>query len=49
VALANKMARTAWALLAKGAPIGRLPLRQRRKESGGGKMRLRLCVHELQG
>ena len=33
MALANKMARTAWALLAKGAPIGRLPLRQRRKES----------------
>jgi hypothetical protein len=30
VALANKMARTAWALLAKGAPIGRLRLRQRR-------------------
>jgi hypothetical protein len=48
VALANKMARTAWALLAKGAPIGRLRLRQR-QESGGGKMRLRLCVHELQG
>ena len=37
MALANKMARTAWALLAKGAPIGRLPLRQRRKEFGGGR------------
>ena len=49
VALANKMARTAWALLAKGGTYRRLRLRQRRKEAGGGKMRLRLCVHELQG
>ena len=29
--------------------IGRLRLRQQRKESGDGRMRLRLCVHELQG
>ena len=49
VALANKMARIAWALLAKGGTIGRLRLRQRRKESGDGRMRLRPCVHELQG
>ena len=33
----------------RAAPIGRLRLRQRRKESGDGRMRLRLCVHELQG
>ena len=31
------------------APIGRLRLRQRRKRTGDGKMRLRMCVHELQG
>ena len=33
----------------RAAPIGRLRLRQRRKEPGDGRMRLRLCVHELQG
>src|SRR6266542_1079582 len=47
VALANKMARMAWTLLAHGG--GRLRLRQRRKGSGDGRMRLRPCVHELQG
>jgi len=31
------------------APIGRLCLRQRRKESGDGRMRFCSCVHELQG
>ena len=49
VALANKMARIAWALLARATPIGCLRLRPRRKECGDGRMRLRLCVHELQG
>ena len=33
----------------RAAPIGRLRLRQRRKRTGDGKMRLRMCVHELQG
>jgi hypothetical protein len=34
----------------RAAPIGRLRLRQRpNKELGDGRMRLRLCVHELQG
>ena len=36
VALANKMARIAWALLARGSPIGCLRLRPRRKECGDG-------------
>jgi transposase len=55
VALANKMARVAWALLAKGGTIigrGRLSLwlRQRPNEkSGNRRMKSRLCVHELQG
>ena len=49
VALANKMARIAWALLAKGDTFGCLRSRPRRKECGDGRMRLRLCVHELQG
>ena len=31
------------------APIGRLCLRQRRKEPGDGRMRFCSCVHELQG
>jgi transposase len=50
VALANKMARIAWALLAKGGTY-RAPASagQRRKRSGDRAMRLRLCVHELQG
>jgi hypothetical protein len=48
-ALANKMARTAWALLAHGAHIGRLRLWMRRKESCDGKMRLRPRVLELAG
>ena len=33
----------------RAAPIGRLHSGQRRKEFGDGRMRLRLCVHELQG
>ena len=33
----------------RAAPIGRLRLRQQRKEFGDVRMRLRLCVHELQG
>ena len=43
VALANKMARIAWALLAKGYVPGCLCLRQRRRESGDGRIRLRLA------
>ena len=49
VALANKMARVAWALLAKGGTYRRLRLRRRPNWSSDGRMRLRLCVHELQG
>ena len=55
VALANKMARVAWALLAKGGTyIGRVRLslwlrRRPNEKSGNGRMKLRLCVHELQG
>ena len=49
VALANKMARMAWALLARGGTYRAPMLVQRHKRSGDGKMRLRLCVHELQG
>ena len=33
----------------RATPIGCLRLRPRRKECGDGRMRLRLCVHELQG
>ena len=33
----------------RATPIGILRLRPRRKECGDGRMRLRLCVHELQG
>ena len=50
VALANKMARIAWALLVKGGPYRARALRvQRPKGTGDGRMRLRMCVHELQG
>ena len=33
----------------RAAPIGRVHWWQRPKETGDGRMRLRLCVHELQG
>jgi transposase len=33
----------------RAVPIGRLRWRQRRKGTGDGRMRLRMCVHELQG
>ena len=50
LALANKMARIVpgrcWP---RAAPIACQYLRQRRKESADGRMRLRLCVLELQG
>ena len=49
VALANKMARIAWALLAKGGTFGRLLWRHPSKGPGKGSLRLRQCVHELQG
>ena len=54
IALANKMARVAWALLAKGGTYSRAralqSLRQRlNRKSGDGRMKLRLCVDELQG
>ena len=49
VALANKMARIAWALLVKGGPIGRVRWSRRPKGTGDGRMRLHMCVHELQG
>jgi hypothetical protein len=49
VAVANKMARVAWALLARAAAIGHLRLRQRRKGSGKSRVSLRLCAYELQG
>jgi transposase len=49
VALANKMARMAGRCWPMAAPIGRLCLRQRRKESSDGRMRFCSCVHELQG
>jgi len=39
----------AWALLAHGGTTRRLGLRERREGSGDGRMRLRPCVHELQG
>ena len=50
VALANKMARIAWALLAKGGTY-RAPAAcgSGVRGLGDGRMRLRLCVHELQG
>jgi hypothetical protein len=48
-AVANKMARVAWALLVRGAAIGRLRLRQRRKGDGESRVSLRLCAYELQG
>ena len=44
IALADKMARIAWALLARVASIKRLGLRQRKKGLGNGRMRLRPCV-----
>jgi transposase len=44
VALANKMARVAWALLARGAPIECLRSRQRKKRLSDGRMRLRRCI-----
>jgi transposase len=49
VALANKMARTAWALLAHGGHIGRLSLRPLHKRLGDGRMWVGMSVHELQG
>ena len=49
VALANKMARIAWALLAKGGTYRAPALAAATKELGDGRMRLRPCVHELQG
>ena len=49
VAVANKMARVAWTFLARGGSIGRLRLRQRRKESGDSRASLRLCAYGLQG
>ena len=49
VALANKMARIAWALLVKGGPYRALHWWQRPKGTGDGRMRLRMSVHELQG
>jgi transposase len=45
IALANKMARVALALLARGeAAIGRHRSRQREKRATDGRMRLRPCV-----
>src|SRR5450830_1882831 len=49
VALANKMARVAWALLAKGGTYRHRNSRQPNKELGNRRMRLRPYVHELQG
>jgi transposase len=49
VALANKMLAWPGRCWPMAAPIGRLCLRQRRKESGDGRMRFCSCVHELQG
>jgi transposase len=49
VALANKMGASLGHCWPRAAPIGRLRLRQRCKESAEGRMKLRLCVHELQG
>ena len=49
VALANKMGASPGRCWPRATPIGCLRLRPRRKECGDGRMRLRLCVHELQG
>ena len=49
VALANKMARIAWALLVKGGPYRARARWRRLKGTGDGRMRLRRCVNELQG
>ena len=44
IALANKIARVAWALLARGGTYRGLRSRQRKKRLSDGRMRLRLCV-----
>ena len=49
VALANKMARIAWALLVKGGPYRGACSPRGFKGTGDGTMRLRMCVYELQG
>jgi tRNA(Arg) A34 adenosine deaminase TadA len=45
----NVLARIAWALLARGGTYRRLNSWQSNNELGNGRMRLRPCVHELQG
>ena len=50
VALANKMARIAWALLAQWRHLsGACACGSGVRGLAMGEMRLRLCVHELQG
>ena len=49
MAVANKMARVAWACWPGAEAIRRLHLRQRRKGVGESRMSLRLCAYELQG
>jgi transposase len=49
VAVANKMARVAWALLARGGSYRAPALAARCKESGDSRVSLRLCAYGLQG
>jgi hypothetical protein len=48
VALANKMARITCALLVKGGPYGGVCWSRRPKGTDDERMRLCMCVHELQ-